>query len=507
MAVTRAGYTTVVNTGGAMDFTVSADGTIAEGDWMVMVVVTNQSQVLAVPAGWTAHYNMKVAGTLSTALFTKKRTSSDGSYALAVTSGTLATVSLMWFRGAADAGWVIPDNGRNRASTGTTFNNIADPITTTGSDMMVLTVSTERTSAAEATYTSMTGATPWFFAAQNGSYIETIAVGYREWASPATTEAVTVVYPNTQGSNGYAFQLGIPAAAAPAPPLPPLRLWNGTAEVALTAHEWNGTTESASLTDIAPYNGDWHIADLLSTTPYYIAHRGGGANWPEHTMRSYTSAANYGMKAIEISTLITSDGHIVCHHDHDTLRMTGTNLTIGSSTLAQLSALTNTAANTDNPSQNREPIPLLSDVLDKFAKSHVLFIEPKIGGTWQATLRDLIESKTDNPDRIVWKQPINAGWSGAKAKGFTTWGYVLSGDSVHMNNLDEYINHPDLDIVGVERASSDAHIQMVVGKATAAGKKVIMWEIRSIADRDRALALGCVGMMTSNLRAVLPKFP
>lgn len=505
MAVTRVGYNITHSTNQTVNF--APDGSITEGDWMVMVVAANQSQVLTPPLGWTAHYNMKVSGTLSTALFTKKRFNTDGTYTLNLTSGTLATIGLMWVRGAADTGWVIPAEGRARNTTGSSFLNIADPITTVAADSLVLSISTERTTASETSITT-TGATPWFFQGNpSTSGIESIAAAYVEQTNPGTTAEVRFTYPNTQGSNGYAFQIGIPPAAAPAAPLGPLRYWNGTNEIGLSAKTWNGTAEGAALTNIAPYNGDWHLPDLLSTTPFYIAHRGGGANWPEHTMRSYSSAANYGMKAIEISTLITSDGVIVCHHDQTTLRMTGTDLTIGSATYAQLAALTNTAANTDNPGQSREPIPKLSDVLDRYAKSHVLFIEPKIGGAWQADLRDLITSKIDNPDRVVWKQPVNAGWSGAKSHGFTTWGYVLSGDTAHMNNLDEYINHPDLDMVGVERNSSDAHVQLVVGKATAAGKKVIMWEIRNKTDRDRAVALGCVGMMTSDLRAVLPKFP
>jgi len=507
MAVERIGYTTVVNTGGSQDVTIGpTGGTILEGDWMVMVVTANQSQVLTVPTGWTSIKNMQVSGTLSTAIFTKKRTSTDNTYALHVTAGTLVTVSLMWFRGVADTGWVI-GTGMNRSATGSTFNNIAPSIATTGS-MMALTISTERTTAAEVSYTSVSGTTPWFYYGQSGSYIETTFVGYKDMPTAGTTGDVTVVYPNTQASNGYGIQIGIPASQAPAAPMGPLRLYIGGQEQAVTATYWNGTAEVPTPT-VQPYNGNWHISDLLSTTPFYIAHRGGGANWPEHTMRSYTSAANWGMKAIEISCLITSDGKIVCHHDASTLRMTGVDMNIGASTKAQLDTLSNTAAFTDYPSQPNQPIPLLTDVLDKLGNSHVLFIEPKIGGSWQLdTLMPLIQSKVSDPTRVIWKQPINSGqWGNAKARGWGTWGYVLSQDTNHTNFLDTLIPQANVDMIGVERIASDAFILDIVARANAVGKKVIMWEIRSIADRDRALALGCVGMMTSNIRVVLPKFP
>jgi glycerophosphoryl diester phosphodiesterase len=509
MAVTRIGYVTAQNLDGDQDTILTPTGTIAEGDWMVMVLSMNQSQILTVPTGWTAVYNSKVAGTLSTAVFIKKRASTDGSYTFHVSTGTLVSSALMWFRGVADTGWILPANGRLRNTTGSTYNNIADPITTTVPNTLALTISTERTIATESHFTSMTGATEWFYVGQSGSSYETIAIGYADRPTAGATDPVTIAYPNTQASNGWAVQLGLPAAATPPPPMPQLRLWNGTAEVGLTAHSWNGNTESASLTNTQPYNGKWVLSDLLSTTPFYIAHRGGGMNWPEHTMRSYSSAANYGMKAIEISCHITSDGYIVCHHDASTLRMTGTDINIGASTLAQVQALTNTAAYTDNPSQDRQPIPLLSDVLDRYAQSHVLFIEPKVGGSWQLnTLMPLIQSKNDVPARIVWKQPINSGqWANAKARGWATWGYVLSQDPTHTSNLDTLIPQANVDYIGVERIASDAFVSDIVARATAVGKKVIMWEIRSIADRDRAIALGCVGMMTSNLWAVLPKFP
>jgi glycerophosphoryl diester phosphodiesterase len=505
MAITRVGYT-ITNSGGLLDFTVTPPaGTMAD-DWLIALVSMNPVQNLTPPAGWTALFNNVTAGTLGSAVFVKKRAIGEGNYAFHVSSG-LATVALMAFRGVADTGWVV-GTGRTRATTGSTFNNIADPITTTVANSLVLTLSNERTTASE-TAISMTGATQWFFQGNPLSGgVESVAAGYVQQTTAGASSAVTIVYPNTQPSNGWAVQLGLPPAGAVATP-PGLKgsIWTGTLEAPLYATKWTGTTE-VPVTSFAPYTGDYHWSDLFSTEPFYIAHRGGGANWPEHTMRSYSSAVNYGMKAIEISTHITSDGVIVCHHDNSTLRMTGVDLNIETSTKAQLDALTNTAAQTDNPGQNREPIPTLASVLAAYASNHVLFIEPKTGGTWHPTLMNMIDSYPNTANRIVWKQPINSSeWATAKARGYMTWGYVLNTDTAHTNNLGTLIPQANLDYIGVERIASDAFVLDVVARANAVGKKVIMWEIRSIADRDRALALGCVGMMTSNLRATLPKFP
>jgi glycerophosphoryl diester phosphodiesterase len=353
----------------------------------------------------------------------------------------------------------------------------------------------------------MTGATKWFYKAQNGTVLETIAIGYADRPTAGATSSVTIAYPNTQSSNGWAVQIGIPAIPQQMGLLG--SIWTGTVEAPIHATKWNGTTESA-VSSFDLYTGDYRISDLLSTSPFYIAHRGGGDNWPEHTFRSYSSAVNYGMKAIEVSTHITSDGVIICHHDPSTLRMTGTDLTIASSTKAQLDALTNTAAFTDNPSQNREPIPTLVSVLNAYAGNHVIFVEPKaLGNSWRVnTLLPLLNSYANSTQRIIWKSYINAPeFANAKAAGYTTWGYILTADPAHTNNLGTLIPNPNIDLIGVQTSASDAFVTDVVSRANAVGKKVIMWEIHTIAERDRAVALGCVGMMTSNLWVVLPKFP
>lgn len=508
MAVTQVGYVTAEFQTGVYTMTLTPDGTIADGDWMVAVVATGQSQVLAVPTGWTARYNMKLAGTLSTAVFTKKRATGETSYAFTVSgSTTSASMALMWFRGVADTGWIIPSDGRYRSTTGSTFNNIASSITTTAPNTLALVISTERTTATESNITSMTGATPWFYKAQNGStQIETISVGTKQFATAGATGDVTITYPNTQASNGWAVQLGLPAIAPPPPPVPQgLSLWTGTVEKAVSVNLWNGTTE-VPLGSIQPYTGNYHLSDLFSTSPFYIAHRGGGDNWPEHTMRAYRGAVNWGMKAIEVSVNITSDNVMFCHHDTNTSRMTGTNLSFASATAAQIEALTNTADTTVNSAQDRQPIPRLTSVLSAFSNNHVMFIEPKTGGSWQADLIALIKSYPDVANRIVWKAPIVAGFTGAKTAGFTTWGYLLQNDPAHAD-VAGLVANPEVDMIGVNHTASDAYILDVVAKANALGKKVIMWEIHTLADRDRAFSLGVTGMMTSNLWAVLPKFP
>jgi glycerophosphoryl diester phosphodiesterase len=214
---------------------------------------------------------------------------------------------------------------------------------------------------------------------------------------------------------------------------------------------------------------------------------------------------HWGLKALELSVNITSDNVMVVHHDTTTTRMTGTALTIASSTTAQLDALTNTAALTDNPGQIRQPIPRLSAIMALYAANHVLFIEAKTGGAWQATLLDYMLTFPDAVNRLVWKAPIIAGFAGAKSRGFKTWGYLQQDDPAHAD-WQTLVAKTDVDLIGVSHTATDAYIQGVVALANSLGKKCIMWEVHSLADRNRAVSLGVQGMMTSNVKAVLPKF-
>ena len=61
-------------------------------------------------------------------------------------------------------------------------------------------------------------------------------------------------------------------------------------------------------------------------------------------------------------------------------------------------------------------------------------------------------------------------------------------------------------MLGAQRSQPDHLIEPVIDAARQNGKKVIMWNIRSVADRQRARQLGCQGLMTSNI-AEVPNMP
>lgn len=247
-----------------------------------------------------------------------------------------------------------------------------------------------------------------------------------------------------------------------------------------------GPAESPEPTRHAP---PYTVDDLLAQDTFVIAHRGSGDNWPEHTMDAYRGATAAGAMALEVSVHATKDGVLVCHHDASTKRMTGVDRQIAATPWAELSRLRNDARHWLGPATPLAPIPRLSDVLDAFIGTHVLFIEDKTG-THHAKLLDAIFAHPGAQQRVVWKQHVGAqNLEAATARGLRTWGYFTT------NELDVVDRYQDrFDLLGlILEADDDAFRRLV-----ATGKPVIAWEVHRRSDLARLRQLGVRGMMCSN---------
>ena len=207
-------------------------------------------------------------------------------------------------------------------------------------------------------------------------------------------------------------------------------------------------------------------------------------------MTAYRESANAGAMALEISVSATSDGKLVCHHDLSTERTTGRKLVIGDSTYAELSELRVDARAWLGPKAVQEKIPLLKDVLDAFAATHVLFIDDK-QGTNTTALLDLMDTYPESRSHFIWKQSAEAAQIDTVSKrGYSSWGYFT------VEQLDLVAQRASkFTFLGVHHSASDADVAKVV----ATGKPVICWEVHTRELRDRLLALGVSGLMCANL--------
>lgn len=248
------------------------------------------------------------------------------------------------------------------------------------------------------------------------------------------------------------------------------------------------------------------VWQLVATTPFYIAHRGGGDNWPEMTAYAYNQAAQLPwVSAIEISVCLSADGVLVCSHDPTTQRTCGVDDVIAQQPWSVLRDLRVSAAQTDDPSQPSRPLSRFDDVIESHIGSMVCFVEPKTPQAVQPLMNKMVSLK--QPERVVWKQPINQPhFEAAKSHGFGTWGYVLDEPSHTGERLVEFAASPHIDMLGAWRTESDELVGTIVDEAKKNGKRTIMWAIHTAEDRARALRLGCQGLMTANI-AHVPQIP
>lgn len=241
------------------------------------------------------------------------------------------------------------------------------------------------------------------------------------------------------------------------------------------------------------------VEGILNRHPFYVAHRGSQDNWPEHTAEAYRESLGAGADAIEVSVHRTADGVYVCHHDANTLRMTGVDREIAKSSYEELLELSNNAKPWLGPGSAVLPIPKLTDVLDQYAASTVIFLEDKAGAN-PADLLDLMDKYPDSTKHFVWKQPGTSGrHRAAKERGYTTWGYFVEAE---MDRLSKQ-QVADFDLVGVHWTVTDDEIRRAVGY----GKPVVCWEIHTRSERDRVVRLGVQGIMCANIPYVATNVP
>lgn len=236
------------------------------------------------------------------------------------------------------------------------------------------------------------------------------------------------------------------------------------------------------------------VSDLLASPSFYVAHRGSGDNWPEHTLTAYQSALAAGADAVEVSVCSTSDGVLVCHHDISGARVLGVDRAISDLTWEELRGMRVDARPWLGTATPLEPVSRVDEVLESLGPDALVFIEDKQGTNTRAVL-DLMNAQPRSRSRFVWKQ-----WAPAKQvelvkeHGYRTWGYF---SAEQMERLAEFAD--TFDALGVPTQLGDTELARVV----ATGRPVICWEVHFHAEVERLAGLGVAGKMCSNIPYLL----
>ena len=133
--------------------------------------------------------------------------------------------------------------------------------------------------------------------------------------------------------------------------------------------------------------------------PVIVAHRGASRDAPENTISAFKLAWKQGADAIEGDFYLTKDGHIVCIHDRNTKRVSGRNLVVSKSTLAELRKLD--VGVYRGKDFKGSVIPTIAEVFSTIPKKKKIYIEIKCGIEIIPILLEEIKKSGLKPKQIV----------------------------------------------------------------------------------------------------------
>lgn len=357
---------------------------------------------------------------------------------------------------------------------------------------------------------------------QSSGTSRTVLGVWQESIGAGTVSAETVTLPGTSTSRA-----GLILALAPVTAIRglPVKYSDGTTlqDGHLLVSDGSGLVVPSRLRKVAP--GYSSVSNMLSSSPFYVAHRGGSRSWPEMSLFAYVQASLFEYPALEVSVARSSDGVWFGLHDSSldrtSLGSAGTTLLASALTWTDIQThdiLGSTAV--DNPTQPDRPYARLEDILDAYAGDHVIFLDPKAASSEanMSELLDIMDSYPTPTDRFVAKYygvsgntGNTTGWAhAASQRGYQTWGYFYQAD---VPNLATYQGR--WDILGMDYTADQASWDAIWGYDKPVIAHIIP-NVSAIATAvskiNQSVANGIVtnpvyGFMVSGAAAVSPTSP
>jgi len=228
---------------------------------------------------------------------------------------------------------------------------------------------------------------------------------------------------------------------------------------------------------------------FMADEPVYVAHRGGSVDYVENTMAAFDAAVAYGAKALEASIHRSIDGVWVISHDATTTRMFGDTYNIPDTTWAVLETLRTTDGD--------HPMVRLTDLLDAYGDTHIIFVDNKWGNWFVNEWLDLMDSYA-GASRYVskhwWDTVVVADL--VRARGYHTWGYYYEENLPDMAETQGAYDYLGMEYLATQGAWDDT---------LAYGKPVLGHVILNAANATEAFSKGANGIMTGKVIGVIPQ--
>jgi len=219
----------------------TAGAPVEPGDQVFAVVVANAqaSNTWEPPGGWVdVQPEWGTYGTFYVKVYHRTWQAGDTAPTFTLTgAGRWLQGCAFWLSGAA-VPYIVGVPKARPDVPAETQTCTAPGVVTPSAGCKVVSLAFERTSAAEtAESITVSGAEKWFTLPQpNGTNISTVTVATLDVAEAGQVGNITTTYPNTQGTNGWAFQIALPPLVAAEEPVPALvREWGGGSALASNA--------------------------------------------------------------------------------------------------------------------------------------------------------------------------------------------------------------------------------------------------------------------------------
>jgi hypothetical protein len=345
------------------------------------------------------------------------------------------------------------------------------------------------------------------------------ALGYRNLTSAGATGTITTTLDSnaaTLSGELVAFTVGAWTAPAGTNPGVAIKYTSATDTLSSGALYYTSATDTLSTPlEVRPFpTGYASVSAMLASTPFYVAHRGGSANWPEMSLYAYTQSGFWGIGALELSLARTSDGVWFGLHDASLDRTSlgtgggsGTTLVASAMTWAQVQAYTILPTGITNTSVAAQPYMRWEELMAAYYGSFVIFVDPKVASAYSTELLDMMDAMPGSPTtQFVAKSYGVAGSSGnttgwahdSHARGYKSWGYFYQADAA---NFAAYQGR--WDILGMDYTADAPTWASIMSY----GKPVIGHIVPDLAGATTALGYGAAGIMASGVQQVVTRTP
>lgn len=235
---------------------------------------------------------------------------------------------------------------------------------------------------------------------------------------------------------------------------------------------------------------------------FWIAHRGAGDIYPEHSLPSYRAAVDLGAPCLEVSVAMTSDGVLICMHD-----LTYDRTTTGKGVIAQQSSDVLATIGIREPQlgpawvqQPLPEVPRLEAVLSEFGGKVVICLEAKDDAAYPSMME--LVRRLDLADSVI----VKAYYSSvripqAKAAGFRIFSY-LSPSDMDTQTIAAAAARLDRNDLLVLPADPGDYVTYYPDELIAAAKAhrvpLVVYPIHRRADAEHYFKLGVSGAVTSD---------